>query len=258
MREELERLLREAGEILRSAQDADKHISAKEGPANFVTAYDVAVQNKIRERLLALRPDAQFIGEEAGAQGDVRHGTAFIVDPIDGTTNFIKGCDASAISIAMLEEGRPVLGAVYDPYRDEFYYAEKGRGATRNGRPIQVSEEDLAHSVVCLGTAPYYPELQKQTFAIAAGVLEEALDLHRSGSSVIDLCQTARGSVGLMFELLLCPWDHAAAGFILTEAGGVITQLDGSPVVYDRKCSVVAGCPKAHGDFFRLGLHQRS
>lgn len=256
MREKLEALMRQAGGVILSARHIDQAVSEKEGPANFVTTYDVAVQHLLREGLMSMRPDAQFVGEEEGDQGDVSRGTSFIVDPIDGTTNFIKGCNSSAISVAMLEDGQPVVGAVYDPYRDEFFYAEKGKGATLNGRPIHVSEENLSQSLVCMGTSPYIPELHARTFRLTEKVMELALDLRRSGSAVIDLCQVARGAAGLMFEFSLYPWDHAAAGFIITEAGGVITQMDGSPIRYDRRCSALAGTKQAHADFLAAGLHK--
>ena len=254
MREELEELLREAGEKILSASRIKETVSEKEGPANFVTAYDVAVQQMLRERLLALRPQAQFIGEEGDARGDVHQGEAFIVDPIDGTTNFIKGCNASAISVAFLRDGQVVTAAVFDPYRQEFFYAEKGKGATCNGVPVHVSEDSLASSLVCFGTSPYYREMIPRTFALAQTLLERAMDLRRSGSAVVDFCQLARGSAGLFFEWRLSPWDHAACSLLITEAGGKISQMDGSPLVFDRPCSVVAGTPQAYADFFRQGL----
>ncbi len=256
MKEELYTLLHRAGAMMLEAEDIRKTVSEKEGPANFVTTYDVAIQEMLRKELLLLLPGSHFVGEENEARDDVHHGYTWVVDPIDGTTNFIQGCRASAVSIALLKEGSPVVGAVYQPYTDELFYAEKGKGAFLNGIPIHVSSDGLSRSLICLGTAPYYDELRVRTFVLAIKLAEDGLDLRRSGSAVIDLCQVARGSAGLMFELQLSPWDHAAAGFILTEAGGKITQLDGSPVVYDRPCAILAGNPHCMEDFFRLGLDQ--
>ena len=254
MRAKLEALLREAGDLILSASSIKDTVTAKEGPANFVTKYDVAVQQLLQDRLLALRPQAHFIGEESEAKEDSLHGEAFIVDPIDGTTNFIKGWNASAISVAMLREGVVVTSAVFDPYRQEFFYAEKGQGVTCNGQPLQVSGEALADSLVCFGTSPYYPEVWDRSFALARALLEQACDLRRGGSAVVDLCQLARGSAGLFFERRLSPWDYAACSLLVTEAGGRICQMDGSPLVFDRPCSVLAGTPQAMEDFFCLGL----
>ena len=254
MKEELRQLLREAGDIMLSAKEIEKAVSAKEGNANFVTAYDVQVQKLLRRRLLELRPGAHFVGEEDEARDDALHGEAFIVDPIDGTTNFICHLHTSAVSVAMLREGEPVLAATYDPYRQEFYYAEKGKGATCNNQPICVSQKELKDSLVFCGTAPYYPEVADRTFLLARWLWDEALDLRRYGSAVIELCLVARGCAGLMYEMKLSPWDYAAAGLILTEAGGKISQISGEPLTYDRPCSVVAGNPKAYDTFFRKEL----
>ena len=242
----------EAGNIMLSAKEIKNAISEKEGPANFVTKYDLKVQNFLYEHLMELYPEAHFVGEENDQQDDVLHGLAFIVDPIDGTTNFIQHLDASAISVALLKDGRVILGATYNPYRDQFFYAEKGKGATCNGKPIHVSDTYLKDSIVCLGTSPYYPEKHKATTDLAYKLLTTALDLRRSGSAVIDICEVAKGSAGLMYEMLLSPWDYAASSLILTEAGGVITQMDGSPIIFNDKCSVLCGNPKAHKDFFNI------
>lgn len=256
MKEELYRILWEAGEIMLSAESIRASVTDKEGPHNFVTRYDVAVQRLLRERLLALRPQAHFLGEEEEARDDVAQGEAFIVDPIDGTTNFIHGFNTSAVSVAYLQNGQVVTAAVLDPYRREFFYAERGKGAFCNDRPLQVSGEDLKHSVVCAGTAPYYPEETARTFALAAKMLTVAVDLRRSGSAVLDLCQLARGAAGLFFETKLSPWDYAACSLLITEAGGVISQMDGAPLVFDRPISVLAGTPRSHADFLEQKLYQ--
>lgn len=254
MREALEAILREAGEKILAASQIKETVTAKEGPANFVTKYDVAVQALLRQRLLELRPQAHFLGEEEDARDDVLHNEAFIVDPIDGTTNFIKGWNASAISVAMLQDGVVVVAATFDPYRQEFFYAEKGKGTTCNGVPVHVSGEALSQSLVCFGSAPYYPEVREKTFRLGMALMEHAVDVRRCGSAVIDLCEIARGAAGLFFEWKLSPWDYAACSLLITEAGGQITQMDGSPLVFDRPCSVLAGTRQACADFFAKGL----
>ena len=254
MRDALEQIMRQAGEIMLSAREVEQSVREKEGSSNFVTAYDVRVQELLREKLLGLRPNAHFVGEEEDIHDDVLHGEAFIVDPIDGTTNFIRGLNASAVSVARLRGGAVVEAATYDPYRDEFYYAKLGEGSSCNGKPISVSSLPLADSLVCFGTSPYYSDLVPRTFALAGRLMEAAADLRRSGSAVLDLMQVARGSAGLMFELKLSPWDYAASSLIVTEAGGIITQPDGSPLTFDMGCGVVAGNPRAWADFFAHDL----
>lgn len=248
----MEAILRQAGQIMLSAKDIEKAVEEKEGTANFVTKYDVMVQKLLKEKLLGCCPDAVFVGEEEDVQGDFLHGAAFIVDPIDGTTNFIKHYDASAVSVAMLWDGEVVMGATFNPYRDEFFYGQKGKGAFCNGVPIHVAEKGLADNLICFGTSPYYPELITDTFRIAEALLRNGMDLRRSGSAVIDLCDVARGRTGLLFEMKLSPWDYAASSLILTEAGGCISQMDGSPIIFDGPCSVVAGTPDAWKEFFSV------
>ena len=252
MYNKIKAIMKDAGNIMLSAKEIENAVTEKEGPANFVTEYDVKVQNFLYDNLMKLYPDAHFVGEENEQTDDVLHGLAFIVDPIDGTTNFIQHMDASAISVALLKDGNVILGATYNPYRDQFFYAEKGKGATCNERPIHVSSSGLKDSIVCLGTSPYYPEKHKATTDLAYKLLTNALDLRRSGSAVIDICEVAKGSVGLMYEMLLSPWDYAASSLILTEAGGIITQMDGSDIIFNDKCSILCGNPKAHKDFFDL------
>lgn len=256
MQEKLRTILHSAGQIMLSAQNIEHAVQEKEGSANFVTKYDVAVQQLLRRELLALRPQSQFVGEEGDARGNALDGEAFIVDPIDGTTNFIKRFGTSAISVAFAQNGQVTVGACYDPYRDEFFYAERGHGAFCNDQPIHVTSLPLSESLVSFGTSPYYADLRTRTFRLAQDILDHALDLRRSGAAVLDLCNLARGCSGLMFELKLSPWDYAAASLIVTEAGGKISQMDGSPITLNQPCSVVAGAPQAYDKFFALGLNQ--
>ncbi|MBP3310935.1 MAG: inositol monophosphatase [Butyricicoccus sp.] len=248
----LEAAARCGGEIIRSAEAA--RVTEKDGRRNLVTEYDVQVQDMLRARLLGAYPDAHFVGEEGDAQDDALHGLAFIVDPIDGTANFVRGYRASAVSIAAAQDGEVVCGVVYDPYTDTLFAAEKGRGAWANGTPIHVSDNGLAESIVCLGTASYYPDTFEHTFRLARALFDAAMDFRRSGSAALDLCYVAAGRADLMFEARLCPWDYAAAGLVVTEAGGRIAQLSGAPVSLTGKCSVLAGAPRAWKEFFDKGL----
>lgn len=250
----LEAAARSGGAIILSAEGIG---AAEKGGdrRNLVTQYDVQVQELLRAHLLGAYPDAHFVGEEGDAQReDVLHGLAFIVDPIDGTANFVRGYRASAVSIAAVQDGTVVCGVVYDPYTDTLFAAEQGRGAWENGRPIHVTENGLADSIVCFGTASYYPETFERTFRLARALFDAAIDVRRSGSAALDLCYVAAGRADLMFEARLCPWDHAAAGLIVTEAGGRISRISGAPVSLTDKCSILAAAPRAWEEFFKKGL----
>lgn len=240
MIQEITRVVRSCADILLQAERIDDSVTAKEGHANFVTAYDRQVQDVLRERLLDIMPGAAFVGEEDEIHHAIDKGYAFIVDPIDGTSNFIKQYRCSCISVGVTRDGERVGGVVYNPYLDELYQAEKGKGAYRNGRPIHVSEDSLADSLVAFGTAPYYEELCDRSFALAREYCMKAVDVRRSGTAALDLCQVACGRNGMFFELRLQPWDLAAGSLIVEEAGGIVVTEEGLPVSLNGPTSVFA------------------
>lgn len=233
--------MRGAGEIMLSASDIERSVHAKEGKNNFVTDYDRQVQAFLFEKLALLLPEAVFIGEEEDQHPPLPEGYAFVIDPIDGTTNFMKGYCASCISVGLLKSGQPFMAAVYNPYLNEMYYAQKGKGAFCNDRPIHVSEHELKDGLVIFGTSPYYAEYLRQPFDLAYEFLQKCIDVRRSGSAAIDLCNIACGRAELYFELMLSPWDFAAGALIVEEAGGYVLGVDGKPLSFDKKSGVVAG-----------------
>ena len=252
MNEHLLSVIREAGEIVKSARDIERSVESKEGEANFVTEYDSAVQKFLFEKIARLYPDAAFVGEEDSADDIARltSGKAFVIDPIDGTTNFIKHFGHSCISVALCENGETVLGVIYNPYTDEMYCAEKGQGAWLlcggKRRPLRVSGNPLTNGLSLVGTSPYYTELHERTFSVMRTLFDHSLDIRRCGSAALDLCLIADGRAEVYFEALLSPWDYAAGMLIVREAGGIVTRPDGSPMRLDRKCGILAGNPASH------------
>ena len=228
-------LAREAGAVIRSAD----HIEArsKSGPADFVTQYDGRVEQFLKEALTALRPDAQFLGEESAHAVD-ESSPLWIVDPIDGTTNFIRGFSRSAVSICLCDRGVRQLGVIYDPYTDQLYAAERGRGAFLNGAPIHVSSRPASEGISIFGTAAYNREFSDATFRLARALFDRTLDVRRFGAAVLDFCDIAAGRAELFCECLLSPWDFAAGALIVEEAGGAAAALDGSPLPIAGKSSV--------------------
>lgn len=228
-------LARRAGQIVRTAD----HIAArtKSGPADFVTQYDGRVEEFLRQELTALRPDAQFLGEESAHAVD-EGAPLWIVDPIDGTTNFVRDFSRSAVSICFCEGGARQLGVIYDPYTDTLYAAQKGAGATKNGAPIRVSDRPVEAAISIFGTAAYDRQYADATFRLARALFERTLDVRRFGAAVLDFCDIAAGRAELFCECLLSPWDFAAGALIVQEAGGVATALDGAPLPLTKKSSV--------------------
>ncbi|MCQ2496330.1 MAG: inositol monophosphatase [Lachnospiraceae bacterium] len=233
-------LVRKCGELIKNANRDELQIDSKAGHANFVTEYDKRVQDMLKAGLKEIAADVKFIGEEGEAQGFSDKGRFFIVDPIDGTTNFIKDYHMSCISVGLIEDGKGSKAVVYNPYLDEMFYAAKGLGAYCNGKRIHVSNQPLENGIVLFGTSPYNAELSEKSFETAYAYFKKALDIRRSGSAALDLCSIAAGRAELYFELILSPWDYAAGALIVEEAGGIVSDMDGNPIVYDRPCPVLA------------------
>ncbi|MBQ8970303.1 MAG: inositol monophosphatase [Lachnospiraceae bacterium] len=233
---QIEEIVRRCGEyILNVDRSGGGDIISKEGHANFVTKHDQKVQEILKKELLKLLPGAAFVGEEEEVHESVyREGYAFIVDPIDGTSNFIKDYKASAVSVGLLKDGKQYAGVIYNPYPDEMFSAQAGEGAYLNKKRIHVSDKPLSEGLVIVGTAPYYPELHEESFKMAFHYFKQCIDIRRTGSAAIDLCNVAVGRAELFCELRLQPWDFAAGSLIVTEAGGVVRTKDREELRFDR------------------------
>ncbi len=236
--------MHKCGEIMKNAhksRNINDCITEKEGSANFVTEFDVLVQNTLMADILAVVPDAKFLAEEKENDlSEVNKGFCFVIDPIDGTTNFIHDYKASSISVGLLFDGEPVFGAVYDPYRDELFSAHRGEGAYCNGEKIEVAKNDMAHSLVIFGTSPYYKsEMGETAFSIAKDLFMISADIRRGGSAAIDMCAVACGRADVFFEQKLSPWDFMASYVIITEAGGSLLNFAGESVRFDIPQSII-------------------
>ena len=233
-------IVREAGKIL-----ADKNISItqKGNDSNYVTSADLSVQKFLEAELLQMLPGSTFVGEESDAK-KVTGEYVWVVDPIDGTSNFIRDIGVSSISVGLLKNGVPYLGVIYQPYRDEMYWAEKGKGAYMNGQKIRVSERDFRHSHLCSAMSLYNKDYAKPCFNIIERVYAESDDLRRLGSAATELAYLAAGRVELYFEIRLFPWDIAGAIPIITEAGGEVEILYEETLPLDRPVAMIAANTK--------------
>ena len=246
MLEQLKKIALQAGELLLSAK-GEKEVVQKTGLRDLVTKYDKLVEAFLQEKLLALLPEAGFMGEESmHAENWADYEWLFIVDPIDGTTNFVQGFPNSCVSIGLLHNGKTEYGVICNPWQDELYWAQRGRGAYRNAEKIHCADRDLAHSLLIFGSALYYPEEQKRTLAVFNAAYPLVQDVRRFGSAALDLCYIAAGRAGVFFEARLCPWDYCAGSLIAQEAGAVVSSMEGGLLDLYHKCSVLVGCPKAH------------
>ncbi len=240
--QKIENIIRKASLIMLSAEEyRNMHIEEKSGSANFVTEYDVKVQRFLERKLKEIIPDCSFLCEEEGEdENPLGDSYTFIIDPIDGTTNFMLGRRASCISVALSKDKEPIYGAVYDPYHDLYYSAIKGAGAFCNKKPIRPSERIPRHAIASIGTAPYNRDtMARPVTEIVYGLLNNFADIRRIGSAALEICAVACGELDVYCEPVLSPWDFAAAALIAKEAGAIISQFNGAELNYGKKCSVV-------------------
>ena len=231
--------------------DRNFDIKQKGDVANLVTTMDVKVQNFILARLKELLPEAKTYAEENDVR-EMDNGYVWVVDPIDGTTNFAYDLKHSCISIALLKDQEGFIGVVYNPYLHETFYAIKGEGAFLNGKQIHVSDNDISSSLCVVGTSPYRKELADKTFDNLKNLFVNTRDLRRSGSATLDLCNLAAGRYDVFYESSLAPWDYGAAATIIKEAGGIIDAIEPDTWGYEKSIGVLAGNPKNFEDLKKL------
>ena len=211
-----ERAARASGEML---EHHAAHQIMKKSENDFVTEMDFKSEALIRDILLTACPEDEFFGEEGG--GAVKAVGRWIVDPIDGTVNFMRGHRSYTISIAYEHDGELVIGCVYSPGTDELFLAVRGEGATLNGKPIHVSDiSELRSSIVHIGLGHRNPEYLAETEQIFFPMMRKVSDIRRSGSAAFDLSYVAAGRAEAFIEQGLSLYDYAAGYVILTEAGG--------------------------------------
>lgn len=221
------------------------HVKIK-GRSDYVTQVDTDIQEFLSRELRNRFPDIQFLGEEEGLH-EMAADTYWILDPIDGTTNLIHDYRHSVVSLGLYEQGRITLGIIYDPFREDVYYAQRGQGSFLNGTPIHVSEaEALRETIISVGISPYDRELAEENFRRIQRVFDKAQDIRRTGSAAMDLAYVACGRTGGFFEPCLRPWDFAAGMLLVEEAGGRVTDFEGKPLSFLKKGSLVASNGTVH------------
>src|SRR5580704_1323126 len=222
------------------------------GPGNFVTAADRRAEEILREELARARPGYGFLGEEGGRHEGSDKTHCWIVDPLDGTTNFLHGIPQFAISIALEREGTVVAGVIYNPVTDELYTAERGSGAFLNDRRLRVAaRQRLADAVVGCGL-PHHGRGGLTEFRHELALVQDRVaGLRRFGAAALDLAWVASGRLDAFWERNLSPWDMAAGILIVREAGGFVTDLDGDEAMF-AKGHIIAGNDTIHRDLLRI------
>jgi myo-inositol-1(or 4)-monophosphatase len=246
---------RAAGAIInRASLDLDLlRISAKSSPNDFVTEVDHAAEEAIIETLLTAYPGHGILAEESGRTHGAKHSDyVWIIDPLDGTTNFIHGFPVYAVSIALSFRGQIQQAVVYDPTRNDLFYSTKGRGAFLNDKRIRVSKR-IRMAEALIGTG--FPFRKGDNFKRYLKMFEElsqaCAGLRRPGAAALDLCYVAAGYYDGFFETGLSPWDVAAGSLIITEAGGLVGNFTGEPDFLNQR-EVVAGSPRIYGQMVQI------
>lgn len=217
----------EAGALLLEYAGAGFHIEYK-NPINLVTDADHAAEQCVIDRIKALFPTHRFLAEEQGRLEETQSPYLWIIDPLDGTTNFAHGYPAYCVSIGLEYEGRCVLGTIFDPSRNELFTAIEHRGAWLNGRPIHVSRTmTLDRSLLVTGFAYDIRETPRNNLNHFSSFALKAQGLRRTGSAALDLCYVAAGRFDGFWEVRLHPWDMAAGSVIVREAGGRLSNFCG-------------------------------
>lgn len=219
---------REAGQILLEKYER-KHYITKKGDINLVTEADLASEAHIIEKIKSYYPKHSILAEEAGeavVNGDGKW--KWIIDPLDGTTNYAHGYPCFCVTLALEKNGEIVIGVTFDPTRNELFSAERGRGASLNNKPIRVSRtENLSEALIVTGFPYNFKERPDFASPITAFLLK-ARGVRRDGSAAIDLAYVACGRFDGMWEEGLNPWDMAAGVLLIEEAGGQVTGYDNS------------------------------
>lgn len=214
------------------------------GAADFVTAVDLAISDYLKAELAVLTPDIGFMSEEEKAEIQPRR---WILDPIDGTTNLVYGYNKSSVSLALCEYEEITFGVIFDPFTDELFVCERGKGVYYNGERLEVAaDRELRDCIVEFGAGSTKKQYADISFAMAKDVFLDCLDLRRICSSALSVAYIAQGRINGYFEREIKPWDYAAAALMLEECGGVLTDWQGNKLPFDRPSSIVCGTPKMH------------
>jgi myo-inositol-1(or 4)-monophosphatase len=241
-----------ARSLTRDFREVEKLQVSVKGPGNFVSAADHRAESILREELAKARPGYGFLGEEGGlvAGSDTTH--TWIVDPLDGTTNFLHGIPQFCISIGLERQGTIVAGVIYDPIADELFTAERGKGAFLNDQRLRVAaRRDLAEAVFACGL-PHRGRGDLALFRSEFAVIQDKVaGLRRFGAAALDLAWVAAGRVDAYWERDISPWDIAAGLLLVREAGGFVTDVDGKDTMMQTG-SIVAGNETMHHELLKL------
>lgn len=241
---------KEAGELIKERFGRDVQYELKSSPHDLVTEADRLVEEAIIERIRTTYPEHDIVSEECAPERS-HSSRRWVIDPIDGTTNYAHGIPFFSISIAFEKDERLISGVVYDPTRDELFSAQIGQGARLNGQPIEISPaQELKRGLIATGF-PYVPELRDLNLKYFEALLPATQGLRRLGSAALSLAYVACGRLDGYWDLDLNRWDLAAGVLLVQEAGGRVSDLSGDDLPYDHR-EIVASNGRIHGEMIEI------
>ena len=238
------------GRILQQWQS--KFTAREKSPANLVTEADLASQEAIYDFIVTRYPDHKFLGEEGLDQQAGTSPYRWVIDPLDGTGNYVHRFPYYCVSIGLEYQGQLVVGVIYDPTRDELFSAMKGSGAFLNGQRIHCSEVDKVPEAMCMASLPVKTTAENAAVGRFIKILSEAQSVQRSGSAALNLCYVAAGRIDAFWSTNLKPWDMAGGVLIVEEAGGSVTKTCGSKFELEVPDLLATNGTALHGDLSKL------
>ncbi len=245
-----EEAARMGGAILQ--QWAGRFTAREKSPSNLVTEADLASQQAIYGFLSREFPTHQFLGEEGLATESTDANCRWLIDPLDGTSNYVHGFPYYCVSVAVEMDGQLNAGAVFDPTRDELYSAARGQGATCNGVGIAVSDRSDLAAALCMASLPVKTDRHHPAVQRFLKVLEAAQHVQRTGSAALNLCGVAAGRIEAFWSTSLCPWDMAAGVLIVHEAGGRVSGTGGEDFCVDKPDLLATNGTSLHAELIEL------
>ncbi len=241
--------------VMRHLNRLDRIKVEKKGHNDFVSEADRAAEAAVIEVIHRHYPDHAILAEESGGQGE--SDSVWVIDPLDGTTNFLHGFPQFCVSVGVRVKGRTEAAAVYDPMRQELFAAARGEGATLDDRKIRVSgRQDLEHALIGTGFPFRQPDMDMAPYLNMLGkVVRNTSGVRRPGAAALDLCYVAAGRLDGFWETGLKAWDLAAGALIIREAGGIVSGLDGSED-YLNSGHILCGTPRIYAGLARLCAHE--
>lgn len=253
MKEKLIEIIKEAGEIIKEGYYSNKDVSFK-AKKDLVTKYDVGVENFLKEKFSQEFKEFNLIAEESD-NSNIEFNDSIIIDPIDGTTNFVNQVPHTAISVGVYKNKKPFIGIVYNPILDELYTAVVGEGAFLNGNKLQVSKEDTFQRALLSTGFPYTSGTDENdlndVIKKIKDILPKCQDIRRLGSAALDLCYVAKGTYEGYYEMNLKAWDVSAGLIILQEAGGKVTSIKGDEYTLFEDKYIVASNSEIHDELIK-------